>query len=230
MGALPMPGDWFMSAMWLPMCGQTWLDAAAAFTGNWALMMTPMMLPALCPALWAHRTRAHLMGYERPASSMWWIGVGYCLVWTAVGAIAFAVGAALAANIVRSSALARAMPLCSGSIVVVAGLVQCSAWKARRIAYCGASSRHTVARAFDPRRALAHGVRLALREGYGCANLMGALFALGAMDLRAMVAITVAMTLEQWAPLGGRTFKYIGFALIATGAVLIARATGHTIT
>lgn len=230
MGALPMPGDWFMSAMWLPMCGQTWLDAAATFTGNWALMMTPMMLPALYRALRAHWTRARLVGDERPASSTLWIGVGYCLAWTAAGTMAFAVGAALAANIMRSSALARAMPVCAGIVIAFAGFVQCSAWKARRIAYCRATPRHTAAGAFDLRRALGHGLRLALHEGYGCANLMGALFALGAMDLYAMFAITVAMVLEHWAPLGGRTFKCIGFILIAIGAFLISRAMRHITT
>lgn len=33
MGEVLMPGGWTMSMAWMPMCGQTWFDAAATFLG-----------------------------------------------------------------------------------------------------------------------------------------------------------------------------------------------------
>jgi len=198
MGELPMPGDWSLSTMWMPMCGQTWLDAAAAFTFTWSAMMAPMMLPSLAPALLAYWKRARARGKGRAARATALVAASYFGAWAAFGAIAFVIGAAIAANVMRSSALARAMPVCSGITVVLAAGLQFTAWKARRVAcrenvrrYGGVGADHASA-------AVPHGVRLALHDGYCCANFMAVLFAVGVMNPFAMAAVTVAMAVEQW--------------------------------
>jgi len=51
MPEVPMAGGWWMSGVWLPMCGQSWPDAAASFLGMWLAMTIAMMLPALTPGV-----------------------------------------------------------------------------------------------------------------------------------------------------------------------------------
>jgi len=46
------------------------------------------------------------------------------------------------------------------------------------------------------------------------------------MDLRAMVAVTAAITLERLAPSDERVAQGIGTVIVAAGSVLVARAVG----
>ncbi|MBU6488749.1 MAG: DUF2182 domain-containing protein [Burkholderiales bacterium] len=201
MGELPMPGDWSLSTMWMPMCGQTWLDAAAAFTFTWSAMMAPMMLPSLAPALLSYWRRVRARGKRRAARATALVVASYFGAWTAFGVIVFAAGAAVAANLMRSSALARAMPVCAGVTVVLAAIFQFTAWKARRVACRETICRHGGDDSDLASAAVLHGFRLALHDGYCCANFMAVLFAVGVMNPFAMAAVTVAMAVDQWAPL-----------------------------
>ncbi|MDG0027444.1 DUF2182 domain-containing protein [Trinickia sp. Y13] len=205
MGELPMPGGWSLSAMWMPMCGQTWLDAAAAFTFMWSATMAPMMLPSLAPALLSYWKRVRARGKGRAARATALAAASYFCAWTAFGAIVFVVGATVAANVMQSSALARAMPVCSGVTLLLAVGLQFTAWKARRVACRENVCRYGGINADDASAAVLHGLRLALHDGYCCANFMAALFAVGVMNPFAMGAVTVAMAVEQWAPWRVRT-------------------------
>jgi predicted metal-binding membrane protein len=190
--------------MWMPMCGQTWLGAAAAFVLSWTLMMAPMMLPSLTPGLWAFWRQAR-RETSAPAASLLTalVGAAYFLVWAMAGAIVFAAGATLAAMLMRSPTLAQAAPIASSVVMALAGAVQFTAWKARRIACC--------------RSAALHGLRLARHCGYSCANLMIALLVFDMMDWRAMTAATLAMSAERLAPAPRPTAKAIGAFMIAAG-------------
>src|SRR5512140_3798186 len=85
MAAMPMPGGWTMSMAWMRMPGQTWAGAAASFLGMWVVMMVAMMLPSLVPMLWRYR-RAVGSGVEARLGRLTaLVGVGYFVVWTAVG-------------------------------------------------------------------------------------------------------------------------------------------------
>jgi predicted metal-binding membrane protein len=231
MGEMPMPGGWAMSTIWIPTCGQTWLGAAGAFVRMWTLMMVAMMLPSSMPEwrLWGQWSQwPGSTAAARPGTAAWSalrMIVCYLLAWAAAGAIVFAAGNGLATNLPRAAALARLVPLCSGIVVIVAGAIQFTSWKARRLACGGARSlgaMHTMKVAAAGRL----GFRLALDGGCCCANLMGALLVAGMMDLRTMAAATAAMTLERLLPAGGRTARGIGAALIAAGLYLIAQAAG----
>jgi hypothetical protein len=46
------------------------------------------------------------------------------------------------------------------------------------------------------------------------------------MDLRAMAAVTAAITVERLAPAGERVARAIGAVVVGTGWLLIARAVG----
>ena len=64
------------------------------------------------------------------------VGVGYFFVWTVFGVAAFPLGVALAAIEMQQPALARAVPIAVGVVVLIAGALQLTAWKARHLACC----------------------------------------------------------------------------------------------
>jgi predicted metal-binding membrane protein len=54
------------------------------------------------------------------------------------------------------------------------------------------------------------GLRLGLHCGHCCFGLMAILLGIGVMDLRAMAAVAVAITVERLAPAGERVARAIG--------------------
>ena len=131
-----MPGGWTMSMAWMRMPGQTWPGAAASFLAMWIVMMVAMMLPSLAPTLWRYRQAVGRTGETRLGRLTALVGVGYFLVWTVFGMAVFPVGVALAAVEMRHAALAGAVPMAAGVVVLIAGAFQFTAWKAHHLACC----------------------------------------------------------------------------------------------
>ena len=152
-------------------------------------------------------------------------GAGYFLVWAVVGVLLYPLAAALAALEAREPALAGVAPIATGAVVLIAGLMQITAWKARGIACCREAHQPGTMPA-DAGAAWRHGVRLGLDCVRCCGNLMAVLLALGMMDLRWMIAVTTAIVVERVAPPGAPLARAIGVAVILWGVVLIARASG----
>jgi len=216
MGAVLMP-DCCMA----PMPGHSWLGAAASFVGMWVLMMVPMMLPSLIPMLVRHRP---MLGRASGADLMTTLaGVGYFFLWTVAGVLLYPLGSALAAIEVRVPAVVGAVPIASGLVVLIAGFVQISAWKAHGVACCRDVP---VSGGAGAGAAWRHGVRLGIHCARCCGNLMAVLLAVGMMDLRWMAVVTAAITVERVAPSGQRLARPIGAAVIVAGVVLIVRAAG----
>ena len=136
MGEMPMPGDWTMSMAWMRMPGQTWPGTAASFLGMWVVMMVAMMLPSLLPMLWHYRQAVGRIDETRLDRLTALVGIGYFFVWTIFGMTAFTLGVALAAIEMQQAALARAVPIGVGVIVLIAGAFQFTSWKARHLACC----------------------------------------------------------------------------------------------
>src|SRR6266478_600328 len=149
MGEMPMPGGWAMSMAWMRMPGQTWQGAAASFLGMWVVMMVAMMLPSLVPMLWRYRQAVGRLGETRLDRLTTLVGVGYFFVWTVFGMLAFPLGVALAAIEIQQPALARAVPIAVGVVVLIAGALQFTAWKAHHLGCCrgapGRRRRHGLA-------------------------------------------------------------------------------------
>jgi predicted metal-binding membrane protein len=211
MGEMTMPGGWTMSMMWMRMPGQTWASATASFLGMWIVMMSAMMLPSLVPAL---RRCRHAMI----------VGAGYFIVWTAVGIVVFPLGVAVAALAMEYPTVARTVPLGVGTVVLIAGCCQFTAWKARQLECCREIPECGDTLAPDARSAWRYGLHLGVRCGCCCANLMAILLAIGVMDLRAMAAVTAAISLERLTPAGERIARVTGAVIVATGLLLVARA------
>jgi predicted metal-binding membrane protein len=226
MGEMPMPGGWRMSMTWMRMPGQTTLGAAATFLGMWAVMMVAMMTPSLVPMLCRYRRAVAGDGAARLGRQTALAGAAYFLVWTAYGAAAYPLGLAVAALEMHRPALARAVPSAAGLVVLLAGAVQLTKWKARHLACCREASGLDERLASDARAAWRHGAHLALHCGLCCVNLTAILLALGVMDLRAMAAVTAATTAERLAPSGELVARATGFVAVGAGVFLIARAAG----
>ena len=226
MGGMPMPGGWTMSMAWMRMPGQTWPGAAASFLGMWVVMMVAMMLPSLVPMLWRYRQAIGRTGETRLGRLTARVGVGYFLVWTVFGMAAYPLGVALTTLEMQQQGLARAVPIAVGVVVLIAGSLQLTAWKARHLACCReAPGRGRTLRA-DPGTAWRHGLRLGLHCTHCCAGLMAILLVIGVMDLRAMAVVAAAITVERLAPAGERIARATGAVVVGAGLFLIARAAG----
>lgn len=220
---VPMPGGWTLSMMWQPMCGRTWARTASSFLGMWMVMMVAMMLPSLVPMLQRYVRAIEGADSAYPARVAAIAGVGYFCVWAAIGIVVFPVGAALAFLVLENPAVARSMPMLMGFLVVGAGTLQFTAWKARHLACCRAAPSCDHMLAPDAITAWRHGLRLGVECARCCSNLMVILFVLGTMNLLAMAVVTVA-TAERIAPTGTRVAYGIGVVAVTLGLVLIAQA------
>jgi hypothetical protein len=136
-----------MSMAWMRMPGQTWPGAAASFLGMWVVMMVAMMLPSLVPMLWRYRQAVGRTGETRLGRLTALVGVGYFNVWTVFGMAAFPLGIALATIEMQQPALARAVPIAVGVVVLIAGCLQLT----RARPYAAGRRRHGLATRPAPR-------------------------------------------------------------------------------
>jgi predicted metal-binding membrane protein len=172
----------------------------------WVAMMAAMMLPSLVPMLRRYRQAVAATAAARLNGLTALAALAYFLVWTAFGVAAFA--------------LAPALPLAGGVVILLAGLLQFTRWKAHHLACCRAAPGSGTLPA-DAATAWRHGLRLGLHCCQCCFGLMAILLVLGVMDLRAMALVTAAITLERLAPAGARYARLTGAVASAAGLFLM---------
>jgi predicted metal-binding membrane protein len=190
----------------------------------WIVMMVAMMLPSLAPMLYRYREAVGQTGESRLDRLTALAGVGYFFVWTMMGIAIFPLGVALASVAMQQPALARAVPAAIGTVVLFAGALQFSAWKAHHLACCRESPRPGSRLPAAASTAWRYGLRLGVHCSCSCAGLTMILLVIGVMDLRAMGAVTAAVTVEHLAPAGERVARAIGAIVVTAGLLLIARA------
>jgi len=124
----------------------------------------------------------------------------------------------------QEPALARVVPIGVGVVVLLAGALQFTAWKARHLAGCRDAPGCGHALPADARTAWLHGVRLGLHCSYCCAGSMAILLVLGVMDLLVMAVVAAAITVERLAPAGEAVARALGVLAVGVGLFLIAHA------
>jgi predicted metal-binding membrane protein len=194
-------------------------------------MMVPMMLPSLTPMLWRYRqvvagTVNTPIGWTPIGwTYIGWLtalaGGGYFFVWMVFGMLTFALGAALAAVEMQQPALARVVPLAVGVVVLLTGALQLTAWKAQQLACCRVAPGRGCTLSAGAGTAWRHGLRLGLQCSRCCGGLMLLPLVIGVMDLRAMVVVTAAITVERFAPDGERVARAIGVVVVGVGLFLV---------
>jgi predicted metal-binding membrane protein len=152
------------------------------------------------------------------------VGGGYFFVWTLFGIAALVLGIALTTMAMREPALARAMPIAVGLVVLIAGIYQLTAWKARELSSCRADPGHWRALPAHPGTAWGYGLRLGFHCSRCCVGLMAILLVIGVMDLRAMAAVAAAITVERLAPAAERVARVTGVVVVGGGLLLIGSA------
>ncbi len=183
-----MPGGWTMSAMWMPMCGQSRLGAAAGFIGMWAAMMVPMMLPLAVAPL--RRYRATLEGAGKASLLTVVAGLAWAATWTAAGLPVYLAGTAVAQALLDMPTLARTMPAAAAAAGVAGAAWHLAAWR-RRPAHPALPGPPVCA------AALRHGMRLGGHCVRRCMGLTVALLAAGIMERSTMVCAFVLVAAES---------------------------------
>ena len=172
-------------------------------------MMLAMMLPSFAPSLWRYHRHLHAMRIPGVGQRTALFIVGYVGVWTIVGLMLFAMSAEL-------SPMAMAPPTnppfgaWAGAVVLCAGVIQCSRWKARQLLRCRQACVTVRATPRTVLAAWADGCRLGVDCGLSCTAPMAILLVVGLMDARMMVVITLAITAERVVPAGARIARLTG--------------------
>jgi predicted metal-binding membrane protein len=221
-GGMEMPGGWTMSMMWMPMAGCTWAASAAIFLLTWFVMMVAMMLPSALPMLLKIRRsfRGNDGGnFEAPAV---FAASGYFFVWMLIGAAVYALGVTFALVTMRLDWLSRLTPALSGTLLIIAGLIQFTPWKMAalrrcRAPECGMSFNCGVISSWQ------YGVKQGIACGICCAAPMLALLVMGAMNLAAMTLIAAVIATEKLLPCPERTARIFGIIALLAGIGIIDR-------
>jgi predicted metal-binding membrane protein len=224
MGAMPMPGGWTMSMTWLRMPGQTWPAAAASFLVMWVVMMSAMMLPSLMPVLWRYRETIGGAGEMRSGGLTAMLCLGYFLVWAILGMAVYPLGVAMAAVEMAFPSLALAVPSTAGAVMLIGGALQFTPWKKHHLACCRETPGYDQMHQADLGTAWRLGLGLGLHCVQCCADQTAILLVAGVMDIRAMVVVALAISLERLAPAGERLARATGAIAIAAGLFWIVRS------
>ncbi|HEY5063156.1 MAG TPA: DUF2182 domain-containing protein [Gemmatimonadaceae bacterium] len=186
-------------------------------------MMVAMMLPSLAPSLWRYHRRLRVARVPRAGQRTTLFAMGYAGVWTTIGLGLFVMSAEL---FPKGIASATDSPIArwAGAVVLCAGVLQRSRWKAKRLLRCREADVPARAAPRNVTAALREGCRLGVDCGLSCAGPMVVLLVAGLMDTRTMMVITAAITGERVAPGGARIARVTGAVALAAGVVMCLRA------
>jgi predicted metal-binding membrane protein len=222
---MAMPGRWIMSAIWMKMPGQTELEAAVMFALMWLAMMVAMMLPSALPMLLVYRRVMFFRSDPRCLLQTWLVGVGYFIVWAAVGVVAYVCGLGVAWLAMASELVSRLVPFASGVALAVGGTWQFTPWKFACLKHCR-DPIHLLARYLD--RDLRGAFGFGLHHGAYCAGccwgLMLMMLALGLMNLAAMILVAAVIAAEKLLRPGEIIARGTGVLAILAGAWLAAHS------
>jgi predicted metal-binding membrane protein len=171
------------------------------YLGIWVTMMAAMMLPSTAPA-------ARNVGRRSTQVPTLLFIAGYLIVWTAYGAIAYAIYRLVGSLDIAQLSWNRHGPYAAGGVIVAAGLYELTPLKRRCLSRC---------RTAQPGGALRSGLEHG-RDCVGCSGaLMAVLFVLGVMSLVWMAVVAVVIFAEKVLPTGGRLVPVVAVALVVLG-------------
>jgi predicted metal-binding membrane protein len=197
----------------------TSLGTLGWFVGVWTVMMVAMMFPSVSPtvALYSRMTKA-----RSPLAPLVFT-VGYLLVWTAAGVLAFEIFAAGRGTLGAELAWDRAGPWVAGGILLAAAAYELTPLKD----VCLAKSRSPLGFLLGTwRDDLAGAFEMGARHGAWCLGccwaLMASLFALGVGSVGWMAFVAALITAEKTLPRGRAITYATAGILLVLGVLLVA--------
>lgn len=171
-------------------------------------MMAAMMLPSIAPNVWRYRRHLRAMHAPHAGRRTMAFTAGYAGLWTAIG---------LAVSALPASRLA---PWAAGVVVLGAGAIQRTRWKAKQLLRCREACVATHGEQSNVTTVWLAGWRLGIDCCLSCAAPMAVLFVGGLMDARMMTVIAAAITAERVAPAGARIARLTGGLAVIAGVVM----------
>jgi predicted metal-binding membrane protein len=206
---------WARSAGMGAMPGTMGMDLMA-FVAMWSLMMTAMMLPSVGPLVGVYQRTITEFRLPRLVG----LGLGYLVVWAAVGVGAFAIATwfgDLAAGHETATQVVAVATFC------LVGVYQLSPLKSRCLSHCRTPVGHMLH--YLGFQGTLRDVRAGFSHGWYCLGccwaLMVLMVAFGVMNIAAMVALTAIIAIEKVWRHGERFARIIGAASIAYAVALI---------
>jgi predicted metal-binding membrane protein len=175
----------------------TELGTLGWFVGVWVVMMAAMMFPSVAPtvALYSKLTKSRSLARPLAFTS------GYLLVWSTVGALAFAVAIVGSRLIGDVLAWDRAGQWVAGGTLIVAAVYELTPLKDVCLGKCRSPLGFLMGAWRDGLRGA---VQMGARHGAWCVGccwaLMASLFALGVMSLAWMAFIAGVIAVEKLLP------------------------------
>jgi predicted metal-binding membrane protein len=187
----------------------------------WVVMMGAMMFPSVAPTVMmydrlrdGHRARGR--GAAPDATPIFVLG--YLLVWTAAGLVAYGLLAAGGELDPAFLAWDEAGRWLAGGVIVAAGIYQLTPWKQACLVKCRSPMMFLAERWRDGR---AGALGLGARHGTWCLGccwaLMAALFAVGVMSIGWMAVIAAFIAAEKLLPWPKTSRHAVGVALVVLG-------------
>jgi predicted metal-binding membrane protein len=198
------------------------MGAAWIFT-MWVVMMAAMMLPTAAPMILIHAR--FVRGRDAGASAIVpssLFALGYLVAWVVFSAGVTVLQLALEkAHWLSPAAMSLDSGLAGGAVLAAAGVFQFTPLKNACLRQCRTPIGFFMTSWREGRvGALAMGVHHGLFCLGCCSALMLVLFALGAMNLFWIAALTAFVLIEKTAPGGRRIARAGGVALVVGGAAL----------
>ncbi|HTJ24985.1 MAG TPA: DUF2182 domain-containing protein [Candidatus Limnocylindria bacterium] len=195
--------------------------SAPVFGGMWITMMVAMMFPTMGPMVIAHRMVTSRRG-EGWTSTLAFIA-GYLVVWTAIGAVPFAVLVMLG-RLPFEGGAARVAPL-AGTVLALAGVYQFTPLKTVCLRTCRTPIGFILSHDF--RRGAPGAFAAGIAHGAFCLGccwaLMAILLVLGLMNVVWMAALSSVFLLEKNWRHGVAVSRVVGFGLAIVGIAVMVR-------
>jgi predicted metal-binding membrane protein len=216
-----------MAQMWMPpnrLTDWTMGDFTWVFV-MWAVMMAAMMLPTALPMLAAFSRYCRRDSDAHEWRTLWFVG-GYLSIW-----MFFSIALTLLQWLFHgwawlSPMMENRQPLLAAAIFLTAGTYQFTAFKQACLHHCrtpfGFLLNHW-------RPGNSGALQIGLKHGFNCLGCCWAqmliMFAVGVMNLAAMLLITLWVILEKWAPPEANKLRYgSGFLFLFWGVYRLLTA------
>jgi predicted metal-binding membrane protein len=211
-GSMQGASAWMMTARWDP------LHVALLFA-MWAVMMIAMMLPSAAPLLLLYAGSLHGWGERHAGRRLYAMAGGYVAAWTAFSAAATWLQRLLGHALLLTPMMEPQSPMIAALLLAIAGAYQLTPQKLACLRRCRTPLSFLLQ---HWRPGIAGAFRLGLAHGLYCLGccwaLMLLLFAGGVMNLTVIVALTLWVLVEKFAPFGEWTARIGGVALLGLAA------------